>query len=301
MEHDARARTKWMSLLESSTDRETLQAMGGKMTAELLLETLEWAVHQTGEHQQKLVCIISAVPQNVFASGFSSVTESHMTLLKSLAGEEPIQHHLTLLAHKWAHEAEEQAIILERLRKNIMLYDVRDANQDDYETYKKAIEVVQTHFQQSLSLLDKALSLAWNSSRADLIDRLTTLKENWQRYALDVIGNPASEATEANGLFRELDTHFDLVFGDASNPSQLAALEDDDLGIEALAALSIWNAQDYRELGLIRQDTEVSHDQLLEVIQERLKELKLATVADFKQAKIYSKTALQKYILSKGL
>lgn len=224
-----------------------------------------------------------------------------MTLLKSLAGEEPIQHHLTLLAHKWAHEAEEQAIILERLRKNIMLYDVRDANQDDYETYKKAIEVVQTHFQQSLSLLDKALSLAWNSSRADLIDRLTTLKENWQRYALDVIGNPASEATEANGLFRELDTHFDLVFGDASNPSQLAALEDDDLGIEALAALSIWNAQDYRELGLIRQDTEVSHDQLLEVIQERLKELKLATVADFKQAKIYSKTALQKYILSKGL
>ncbi len=298
MEYDAMAHTKWVVLLGSAQNREELHALGSQMTVELLLETLEWATQQPTESRQRLLPVLAAIPQKVFSEGFNVLTASHMQVLKQLASEEPVQHHLTLLAHKWAHDAEAQAVHLEQLRKQIASYDVTNAASEDYNAFKQSIEGIQTYFQQTIPLVDKALSLTWMTSREDLIDRFTTLKESWLRYLVEVIGAPADEAESipSSGVYNALDAHFALVFGDTTNPEQLAALEDTDPGIEALAALAIWNAQDFRDVGLLGHDEYTEEEAVLKVVQERLNSLHLTTVADFKREKIYSKKALQEYV-----
>ncbi len=203
---------KWVALLKTSADRGTLTSLGGRTTIELMLVALEWASGEASEVQHRLIPLIASIPQTVFSDGFGLMTETHMRVLRDLAAEEPIQHHLTLLMHGWAHDAEEKAKLLEQLRKQIAGYDVEAVSRSDYDQFKSSIDEMALYFHQRVDLLNKALALAWNTSREDLIDRLTTLKESWLRYMAEVVGKPASEM-EGSQAYQELDAHFQLVFG----------------------------------------------------------------------------------------
>lgn len=110
--------------------------------------------------------------------------------------------------------------------------------------------------------LAKALAIAWNTNRPDLITHFSEEKERIVR----TIG-------WVKELKRTLRTHCEQVF---------AKLDDQDPATEALATFSLWNGQDYLKAGI-----------------GQLEDLPLQSVREFKEEEIYSLPLLKEWLFSR--
>lgn len=229
-------------------------------------------------------------------------------LLKSESILEPIQHHLTLLIHSLSSIYAEQVQHFTFLENQVKSLDLDTVEQEQIIEQEKAIENLRKSFINIQFLCSKALAIAWNSNRADLIEKLSSIKEQSQKFSTLVIGHQGHPDSPPTGLYDVLKNQLNKVFNDDNNQP----LSDDEPAIEALVKFSIWYITDYWEMHLLPGishseldldiDASTEHERIdyrrklfLEV-QKNLEKLGLFTLGDLKKNMIYSKVALKNYI-----
>lgn len=229
-------------------------------------------------------------------------------ILASLRGEcieEPLQHQLTLLCHELAGQQELLFKEVEEFKSAVCSLQPIELLEEDVAIHLAKINYLAQRYQQAYTMASNGLDLAWNSERADLIEKLMALKEQLFRFLKFEVGAPSLGEKAATGLYFFFEKQITLIF---------EKLQDSDPAMEALTALNIWYLADYSEVGLLPQSPLKELVNLQEKItdetlkQERIAQLHLAArqklqqaglnvVADFKKELICSKKILKNYLL----
>lgn len=242
----------------------------------------------------KLPPLFVGMSAEVFSKLLQVIDNKKLEVLKHQSVSEPIQHHLALLAQDLTRD----------------LADI-DKAVDTFEKTLETIEMQQLHWNDVIQLLAQVaglgasvdsiqnraspgIAIAWNTMRGDLIEKLSKLREQAQRYRLMVIGNQAVENKGPTGLYARLKEKLDGVFGNK--------LDDEEPAIESIVAFSVWYLKDYAEVGLIPQVTDeaaldrTQKEQLFLQAKTTLEEAGLKTLADLKRCSIFSKYCLKEYL-----
>lgn len=265
------------------------------------------------KHHWKLAPLLMGMPVELFSAFLFSATEKQLHLLQQEAVTEPVQHQLSLLLHELSHQTQtiekEVDLFCEELRQvDPELFD-RASAADLYFKMDLFVECFDKLFQSA----SRALAVAWNTNRLDLIEGLNKLKDMSQKYSLYGIGACRNRKVPPTGLYAEVENRLFRKLGNPEDISDREALRDDDPAIEGLAKLAIWDVPDYWEAGLLPRvkniknldihSSEYTPDQrnilqerLQCEVQENLAKLGLKTVLDLKLAFIFSKGTLKEYI-----
>lgn len=311
-EHDPTSwKRKLKAFLDGLNDPKKIEALGYACSLSQIQEIMFYnEIAGEPSLQEKLFPIFIGLPHDVFLLLLIEATPKQLLILKKEGLTEPIQHHLTLLVHDLLGRMNqcntiETSIELGIQNLNLEDIDTKQIRAEEEKIYKllKSCELIQL-------TSSKALSLAWNTNRTDLIEKLSKIKEQSQRLISQTIGKERSAAATPTGLFQQLEKRLDSVF---SSPSNVEALSDDEPITEALVKFSVWYLNDYYQIGLLpeiqspdqlelpsqtysEQDRSDHREFLFTAAQRHLEELGLYTLSDLKQAKIYSKKALKEFI-----
>lgn len=294
-------------------DRKDIEELGKTLSASQFLELLSFCPNLKEGMRQRLNPLLVGLVQSVFYESLPQLTTPQLQTLCRVADDEPLQYHLALLIHELFNQAEQKAAELEVLHREIEAYDVSIATQPDIDSFRSRMLAVREFFRGAFERIDIALAMAWNSNREELIDKLTTLKENWLRYVATELGAPSYNSHPATGIYLALDQHFGAIYSGTSDGHPLAALVDTDSAFDALTALSVWYVEDYWEIGLLPGIEHVTQLQLdpqhydqnaRREFRERLTgtarlnltALGLLTVADLKSKELYSRRMLMRFI-----
>jgi hypothetical protein len=289
---------------------EELEVLGRKITASQAIEILK--IHsQKPEHQWKLSPLLVGITHSIFLEMLNIATPEQLKTLQKESANESIQHHLTVLTHDIAYATDIEEKKLEQLEQEIESIDPQ-FSAEDLKNITLKLQKAEIWQEKTASLISRALSLAWNTGRPDLVERLTALKEHCIRTDVFYIGIPPNQDRPTSGLYAALEKKLNEFYGNRSDPSDIEALRDDEPSIEALTKLSLWYLKDYWAIGLLPEFTkpeelelDSSHtdyerrdhvEGLMKLTQKNLDKLGLRTVQDLKKAHIYSKAALQEYI-----
>lgn len=303
---------KLQSLYKNIQKTEQFEAFGKGLSLSQCLFLLETLKNEP-DHHKHLSSILVGLPQPVFLSILRSASAPQMATLQNEGLSEAIQHHLTIYHHEMTKKVEQELLILEALPIEIQTLDTRYLNRQDVEKVEEKINRSQLSFSEITENINRALLLAWNTNRIDLIERLSYLKEQCLRVQTLEIGSARNKRTPPSGLFLILENHLSTVFDNSENRNEMQPLEDDDPAIEALARFSLWYLEDYWKIGLLPNITDekalsldsksysekqcLEHrEELVRQIYENLQNLCLVTVQDLKAAGIYSKNMLKTYI-----
>lgn len=296
-----------------ATEKKDIEELGRMLTVSQFLGLLTVCAELTEGMRQRLNPLLVGVSHELFYYSLIALSKPQLQVLCRVADDEPLQYHLTLLIHELFNQAERCAESIETIGKDIQAFDVTKSTQVAIETFRHRIQQAADFFATAFKRIDIALAMAWNSNREEIIDKLTTLKENWLRYVAHELGAPASDSHPARGIYLALDQHFGAVFSGQSEEHPLATLSDTDFAFDALTALSIWYVEDYWEVGLLpgieraedlqldpqRYDQFARRDlreKLTTTAKENLATLGLLTVADLKNKDLYSRRMLMHYI-----
>lgn len=302
MENPNQARTLYLQAQE----RKELENLGKTLTLAQFLDLLEMSPELGEGLRQRLNPLLVGLPSPVFFEALSVFSPEQLRTLCLVADDEPLQYHLTLIIHELSEQGIRHANEVTTIVNDINQYDIAKVTQSDLEGFRKRIHEARAYFLHALTTLDHALTLAWNTNRESIIDKLTILKENWIRYLSAELGHPGDETHMATGIYALFDTHFGAIY-------PLSALSDDDAAFDALAALSVWYIEDYWNLGLLpgikaaeqlhlnpREHDEISQrlyrERLTTAARENLQALGLNTVGDLKQERLYSQRMLARFI-----
>lgn len=296
---------------------EQIEVLGKKISGKEVLEVLDSPSLLEPEHLWKLSPLLVGMPHSTFLEVLSMASPEQLKILQHEAANESIQHHLTVLVHDIAYGADMEEKQLEQIEQEISALDPKSTYFDELQGIGNKLERAEQWQSSAVDIISRALSLAWNTGRSDLVERLTDLKEHSIRTSNLYIGNPSGVDQEAStGLYSSLEKRLNEVYGNRNNPQDIEALQDDEPALEALAKLSIWYLKDYWEMGLLPEisnprELELSaftyseHERqnhlqkLMEQTQANLSKLGLSTVKDLKKAHIYSKETLQQYIVNR--
>lgn len=292
---------KVFAIISGMVERRQLEAVGKVLAPSLAFEFLE--LYQDIDHPQhwKLSPIFVGMPFPVFSQILSNLTDSQLQLLKEEAITEPIQHHLSLLCNEMTVYLTLLMELIYKFHEDLEGLKAESLGFSDLELLKRKIEQMADDCWLSIEKLDRALSIAWNTDRSDLIEKLSMVKEQCQRVLVGNIGHARSQGEAATGLYLLLENQLNGVYGNANDPKDIEALHDGDPAIDALVKFSVWYVQDYFELGLLPEVTseaELTMDpqRYRELARQRLHMLGLTTVRDLKQAGIFSRATLAEYI-----
>lgn len=290
--------------INALSDTSQLEAIGKELTAAQMLLIIDAASHKTIP-ENKILALLVGLSNDVFRQVLHNAGPAQLGFLKLEGVTEPIQHHLTLLAGT----TEAQDILigtnLMMIDHDIQELDLANVGRKEIMQILKQLEIKKEYYLNTISLASKALTIAWNTNRLDLIEQFTHIKERCLSSLHDFIGSPSKEDCPATGIYGNLDQKLASVF---ANNHQL---KDSDPSTEALAVFSIWYLRDYWAIGLLplikrQEDLELNtedesakrdHRQaLFTTVQENLNRLGIGTVGDLKKAEIYSKKLLADYI-----
>ena len=306
-------RPKIKAIFTILANKDQLEAFGKALHYPQMLEVLETAKDLEAIHHWKLLPILVGLPNQVFEEVLQSGSLQQLQVLKQEAITEPIQHHLTVMLHGIAHDIESRSSMLHNLLKEISSIDVSKVNRGSIDSIKTMLASLSAFYLEASVKISKALALAWNTYRADLIEKMTTLKDSCLKYNAVVIGHPHSNEAISSGFYALLDKQLDTVYGKLGDPEDNEALDNSEPAIEGLSKLGVWYMHDYWEIGLLpgikepdlieqegyaTGDSEQSKDRekLYFLTLENLERLGLTTVGDLKSADIYSKGMLIDYI-----
>lgn len=226
---------------------------------------------------------------------------------------EPLLHKLAILAKDWKENLEGLVKDIYSVAKDIEDLNLEKITKHDIFKLRKSIDEQDHILNEHLSILNGALTLAWNSKRIDLIDSLSTQKDLYLRTSTLLIGNTKQNERKATGLYKKLEDRLNQVY---SYDSEHSPFNDGDPAIEALTSFGIFYLEDYADLGLLPeissskdlkallkaksfQDLTYFFETLIYQAEETLKSLGLINVKSFKDAKIYSKDLLKEYLHAK--
>jgi len=302
---------KTHALIEVLNTPQQLEAVGRAVSFEQICEILSWITENKDLHQAKLFPLFVGMPQGLFLLLLVQATPAQQILLKQESISEPIQHQLTLLTHSLSSISGNQNQAFSNLEIKFGLLDLAIIGPDQIIEQEGLIEFLRETCLKTQLVSSKALALAWNSNRTDLIEKLSSAKEQSHKLAHSLIGQPKLPDSQATGLYALLENRLNSVFNDENN----MPLSDDEPALEALVKFSIWYINDYWEVGLLphistqeklQLDAEAVSEQeqidyrkdLFALVKNNLEKIGLSTLQDLKKNKIYSKAALKNFIQS---
>lgn len=291
LDEDSDWSNKTRKLINGLTSREHLEAAGHAMSVSQILEILNHLDY-------KLLPILVGLPVPHFIELLVRATEKQFEILKRESISEPVQYKIAAFGHEMQKKLSEKSKELEHL--NEIINDIRiddDLSRDELKDLLSSIRELTKWIDRALQEINRVLTLAWNTNRPDLIDKLNHLKEMCLKLSEYAAGSSSI------GLFARIDEKLSSVYGKEG-------LEDDEPSIDGIAKFSVWYLQDYWELGLLpgvghlneldlssQSYPKASHrEKLFNMVKSNLEQIGLATVKDLKLARIYSKRTLREYI-----
>lgn len=301
------------SIVAKLENRRQLEAVGKTLNSEQFLDLLDSNLDGHSKDHWKISPLLVGLPHGVFLSLLTEANDTQFTILQHDSVTEPIQHHLTSLTHEIRERIEEIAHQMHQVESRIVTVDLEEISRREIAELCLRIEDVGALFEQVIDIINRALSLAWNANRTDLIEALTIEKESCQRILAIGVGHPRKGNRRPTGLFSVLDQRLSNIYGNPLDARDIDAVKDDEPAMEALVKLSIWYLKDYWELGLLpnikkaedldlnmathtEEDRQEFRERLFKDAQKNLENYGLLTVKDLKENMIYSRRILQKFI-----
>ncbi len=281
-------------LVAAIQNKKTWKSLGEALNPSQLTTVLQCLDTFTGEQLENATLLFTTLQPLVFRHLLTHPDSSVQKQLKKLVHFEPIQHQLLILSHTIQSKLDEIHIQLSLLVNNIILLSNKKNTMDEIHKFISRIENNRQAYLEQIALIDEALSLAWNSSRKDLIEIFGSLKEHCLTSLQLHVGIPRSGMRPPQGCYMVLETELGNLFGDPEDPLT-TSLRDHEPAIEALTALGIWNGKDYHAHHLLTNEEldQLSDDQKVELVNARLSSIGLKNVADFKEKYIFTKSLLK--------
>lgn len=287
------------------------QNFGRALSSEQILEILHFVKNGKKEahNLQKLSSLFMGVSPNVFHDILVQANTAELSFLREEAITESVQHNLSLIVN----ELHKRFIGLcdELATKGLEIEgtDLQTIGKDEIASFYESVKNYQEGGDSILFLTGRALSIAWNSNRVDLIQELGRIKELCQKCMNESVGKTGIAELAPTGLFHLLNKKVDRLFSDMDTNGNLTLMKNTTPALEALVKLSVWYIQDYCDVGLLPQVKPVNdmntaqenedlkkREQLFIAAEKNLNKMGLHTLADIKSAQIYSKKALVEYI-----
>lgn len=302
---------KTHAVIEILKTPQQLEAVGRAVSFEQIYEILSWITENRDLNQVKLFPLFVGISQELFFMLLMQASSAQQLLLKQESISEPIQHHLTLLTHALSTTSESQNQTFSNLEMQLESLNLAIMTPEQISEQENVIEFLRETCLNTQLVSSKALAIAWNSNRTDLIEKLSSIKEQSQKLSNLAIGHPKLQDFPATGLYAILENRLNSVFNDENN----IPLSEDEPALEALVKFSIWYINDYWEVGLLPQISTTEKLQLnsesvteqeqidyrkdlFAIVEKNLEKIGLLTLKDLKKNKIYSKAALKNFIQS---
>lgn len=303
-------REKLKAAIKGLQEYPKLEVLGRALTFRQSQELFEDGLVDKNE-AWKLSPLFVGMSHTVFTQFLRSADAAQMEIFKQEAIAEPLQHHLTILTHEVLNQIPTHALMLEEVEHTIGQLEIKELSREELAIIMNGITQSMEYYEEALDAINKMLTLAWNTRRLDLIDKLSQAKETCQRLLQQTIGKPGTTTSRATGLYAKLEERLNAVFGNLENADDIEALSNDEPAMEALVKFSIWYLRDYWEIGLLpsvmdplifehltgpSEEVQKLKADLFEKVRENLSKLDLNTVADLKRKGMFSKKILQEYI-----
>lgn len=315
-QNDPMWKEKTRQIARNLTDISQIESMGHVLTIPQLLDLLLNLNEWNNGKRVKLAALLAGISHDSFMELLSESSLPHIQALKQASVSESLHHHLTLFHHEVMQQFNALNNDLAQIEKEISSMDPLNLGTKDKIAFENLIFNLTLRQQRILSSIDKALSIAWNTDREDIIDDLSSAKEYYQRSMVLYTGHPRIPDKPPTGLYALLENRLFAAYGNPYDPKDTLALKESDPAIEALAKFSIWYLSDYFALGLLpsvkdaatleldpKKFNEVERaEQLRKLFQEAREELAkrgIATVKDLKDASIFSKKSLIEWLAKK--
>ena len=295
---------KMISLFEFIDTSEQLETLGEHLSVPQFLHLLDFlAAHPT--YQNSLSSLLIGLRSEIFCKALNFFQSGHLALFKEEGRLEPLHYHLTQFVHEGESLYKHIDLQMERFEENLRTLAAEDLTVERLEELISQISPLRNKLLDCLERISVALSIAWNTDRIDLIDKLSSINEALQHQLVLFIGHPASDNLPSTGLYLKIEQILSTIFD--------SSLKDEDASIEGLTRLTVWHLKDYWELGLLphihqleeldldparpeEKQREARHQHLFSHVQQQLERLKIGTVGDLKREHLYSKPLLKAYI-----
>ena len=295
---------KMIALFEFIDASEQLEALGKNLSVQQFLHLLDFLVAHDS-YQNTLSTLLIGLRSEIFCKALNFFQSGHLALFKEEGKLEPLHYHLTQFVHEGESLYQHIDRQIERFEESLQTIGGEELTVERLENLVSQISPFRNKLLDCLERISVALSIAWNTDRIDLIEKLSGINEALQRLLVLFIGHPASDNLPSTGLYLRIEQILSTIFD--------SSLKDEDASIEGLTRLSVWHLKDYWELGLFPhihqleeldldaaqpegKQREVRHQHLFSHVQQQLERLKIGTVGDLKREHLFSKPLLKAYI-----
>ncbi|MEM1283370.1 MAG: hypothetical protein AAGG81_07435 [Chlamydiota bacterium] len=310
---DPQHENKLITTVSAMDNRSSLEVLGKAINAKQFFSLLKAKKSFDNSTFHKIPPLLVGMEFNVFTDVILEIPQQLLSVLQEEGCTEPLQHQLTLFCHELVQELDLFSKNLIQLEKHIDSFDTRNINHQNMLSTHQEIKKWAEFANANLKRINNALAIAWNTSRPDIIDRLSFQKESWLKYNTLVVGFPREYDKPASGLYARFESRLDTIFSNPDDPNDIEALQDEEPALEALVKFSLWYLHDYWEIGLLPNIKDISEldldpvdhsdreradyrSKLFNQAQANLEELGLKSVKDLKSKKIYSKEMLQEFL-----
>lgn len=293
--------------------RPQLEVASSQLSLDQVLELIDKTLQIEDKHHWKLSPIIVGLPFEVFSQLLNSASEKQLQLLQHEGVTEPVQHQITTLSHEFSNQIEQIENEIDRFCDEINNLNLEEIDREYVFEIHHRIGLFSEFFELCFQKANKALAIAWNTNRLDLIEILNKVKDSCQKYNIYGIGMPRGEKNLPSGLYSIIEDKLFSVYGNPNDTFDPEALRDDEPAIEGLAKFSVWYLKDYWEMGLLPSvkdpddlDLDLSkhseikrarfREELFAQAKKNLEKIGLSTVSDLKKAYIFNKRTLREYI-----
>jgi hypothetical protein len=297
-----------LAAIASIHDTPRLECVGAILSTEQLLAVLS-AIHDGKLSIDRLSPLLVKTPPQIFFEMLRGAQEAQLETIKKEGILEPLDYHINALFVALESDCQRHQKTADEIRQSINEIDLNDLTYAGLKIVEHRIDQLEMDYQTTLHILDKALAITWNTNRVDLIEKLSGLKEKGSIQLIHHIGsNVPGQKDYNNGLWKYLEDCLSRVYEDPLN-----TLQDNGKAVEGLTKLSVWYLKDYWDTGLLPSienvedlDMESSQDtpqeklhhrqQLFDEVRLNLEKLGLGTIADLKNARIFSKNMLKSFV-----
>lgn len=297
-------------------ERPDLEAVGSVLSISQFMELVNSCLQVEDKHHWKLSPLLVGMNHEAFSSILDQLSDYQLQVFKDEGVTEPVQHHLTMLTHQMEREIEKGENGIDQLYERVDQFKPEEIGLHDVREVIKEIELFQEFFDQLFIKSNKALAIAWNTKRLDLIESLNRVKDACHKFVLYGLGAQANEQELTSGLYHLLEEKLFEVYGNSFDPNDSEAVRDTEPAVEGLVKLSVWYLRDYWDIGLLPEiadkesldldldnhsetDRVQYREELFSKAQQNLSTLGLTTVKDLKTQFIFSKKSLQEFIQEK--
>lgn len=297
-------------------DRKKLAEIADAFSSSQLLNLLSTVLMIDNPHHKKLYPLLVGTDSKHFSEILELANDTQLHILQHEGVSEPVQHHLSTLAHAMMQRIEVLCDEIDLFDQKLNQLSVNEICREDALELRYQITLFSEFFDYNFTLANRALAIAWNTDRLDLIEQFNKVKDYCNKYNCYGIGSEDLEKGIATGLFQKLEQQLFSLYGNRDLTNDPDALSDNDPAVEALAKLGIWYLADYWKLGLLpliekeedldldlskHSETERAkyREKLFSTVHDHLKLQNLETVRDLKKACIFSRKSLEEYFTNR--